>query len=259
MVRYLARRGLAAGRVAIVLVGVALGFGAGPVWAQGAAEPVVEDQVLAVFLGAAFGQPANRAGARLYRWQAPIRMRLVGQAPQRFRIWAADQAKLLARLSGLEISQVDDIDANFLVYFVPSFDDVISGAYNDLLKRYIEDPKAIAAMLEGYRRSGAICSGQVSARDGVLDEAIVFVPIDRLPPVVHGCIASQMTRVLGLPFAVAPGLPSALAMESPYSFLTRVDAFAVQLLYDQRMTVGMSVEAAAEAARRALPALEARQ
>lgn len=227
--------------VATTIVAVALLAYAG----LAAADMVPSDQqVIGLFDAAAFGPSnGNRKGV-LYKWAKPLRVRLVGRAPERYRGWAKDHVARLGRLTGLDVRVVRDIDADMVIYFVPRFSDVTDGRYNAILGRYVSDPGQIEAILQGYRLSQAICGGQVTAQGAALHEAIVFVPIDRLPQVVHGCIAAQATRVLGLLFALPAETASVLATDSPHSHLTALDERLLRLLYDRRLTPGMSRAAA---------------
>jgi len=212
------------------------------------------EDVLAAFDQAALG-PADREGAQLYRWQKDVSVRFVGQTTSRQQAWAEAQLAEFEAATGQTVQRIDSIGADVLVVFVASFDDVLDGQYNDLLDRFALNDARRDQLLEGYRQSEAVCAGQINARGNGLSGGIVFIPTDQLSPVVHACIAAQMSRVMGLPFAVDANVRSALASDSPHSHLTRLDRVMLRLLYDPRMKSGMSRRNALTIARSVLPSV----
>ncbi|MDF1735331.1 MAG: DUF2927 domain-containing protein [Minwuia sp.] len=198
-------------------------------------------QVLDAFDAAAFG-PADRPDPHLYRWPTdrPVTVRVTGDAPARYRQWTAVQIERLSVITGLQISITQAIGADVLVAFVPHFDDVLNGQYNDLLDRFVASGSRRDSLLAGYRAAGAVCAGQVNARGTHLAEAIVFVPNDHMAPVAHACIATQLSRIMGLPFALPGDQTSALAIDSPHSHLTELDRAMLRLLYHPRMRAGLT-------------------
>lgn len=198
-------------------------------------------QILDAFDTAAFG-PADRPDPHLYRWPtgAQVTVRMTGDAPARFRQWAEEQIARLSVLTGLRISITQGIGADVIIAFVPRFDEVLDGRYNDLLDRFVASVSRRDSLLSGYRAAGAVCAGQVNARGTHLAEAIVFIPIDRMAPVTHACIASQLSRIMGLPFALPGDQPSTLASDSPHAHLTELDRTMLRMLYHPRMRAGIT-------------------
>lgn len=211
-------------------------------------------QVLEAFDIAAFG-PADRPDPHLYRWpaDAALTLRMTGNAPERYRGWVASQADGLTALTGLRIDISSAIGADVVIVFVPHFGDVLDGRYNDLLDRFVASESRRDSLLDGYRAAGAVCAGQVNARGTHLAEAIIFVPTDRMAPVAHACIASQLARIMGLPFALPPEQPSTLATDSPFAHLTELDRTMLQMLYHPRMRAGISRDDARTVALSVLP------
>ena len=212
----------------------------GTLGAPAAAEGSQDAQVLELFAAAAFGPNPARKNGKLFKWDTPVRVRLVGRAPDSYRGWAEAHVLRLAQMTGHGIQLVYDISADVLIYFVPRFEDVIDGKYNAILRRYVANPEQIEGILRGYRLSNAICGGQVNADGSVLKEAIVFIPVDHLPTVGYNCLVTQVTRVMGLPFPVPEGAASVFSVDSPYSHLTAIDERLIRLLYDRRMQPGMT-------------------
>jgi Protein of unknown function (DUF2927) len=198
-------------------------------------------QILDAFDTAAFG-PADRPDPHLYRWSndKPVTVRMTGDAPARFRQWTEAQIERLAALTGLQISTTQGIGADVIIAFVPRFDEVLDGHYNDLLDRFVASDSRRDSLLSGYRAAGAVCAGQVNARGTHLAEAIVFIPIDRMAPVAHACIVSQLSRIMGLPFALPGDQPSTLAIDSPHAHLTELDHTMLRMLYHPRMRAGIT-------------------
>ncbi|MEC9346521.1 MAG: DUF2927 domain-containing protein [Pseudomonadota bacterium] len=235
--------------LAVVLMALAL-----PV--TGRAQSLSDRDIVTAFDMAAFG-PASRTGASLYRWDGAVRFRVAGESPERYRRWVEAQLAALSDLTGLDMRRVDTIDADVVVVFVPSFRAVTDGAYNNLLDRYVSGAERRESLLAGYRQAGAVCAGQVNARGSALVGGIVFVPLDRMAPVVHACVAAQLTRVIGLPFALASDLPSVLATDSPWSHLSELDRMLVRMLYHPRMSGGLRREDARIVAQSVLPEIKA--
>lgn len=211
-------------------------------------------QVLDAFDTAAFG-PADRPDPHLYRWPSDtqVTVRMTGDAPARFRQWAEAQIARLSALTGLRIGITQGIGADVIIAFVPQFDAVLDGHYNDLLDRFVASDSRRDSLLAGYRAAGAVCAGQVNARGTDLAEAIVFIPTDRMAPVAHACIAAQLSRIMGLPFALPGGQPSALASDSPHAHLTELDRAMLRMLYHPRMRAGITRSDARIVARSILP------
>ncbi len=207
-----------------------------------------DSQVLELLAATAFGPP-TAGGGQLFKWVKPIRVRMVGRAPARYRRWAEAHVLDLARLTGHEIVLVNDISADVLIYFVPRFQDVIDGKFNAIFRRYVADPAQIEAILKGYALSQAICGGQLNVEGAALKEAIVFLPVNLLPPVGHNCLVTQTTRIMGLPFPAPTGADSVFSVDSPHSHLTAIDRRLIGLLYDQRLKPGMKRDEALAIAR----------
>ena len=220
----------------------------GAICASAAAGEAEDKTVLELFAATAFG-PVTGNGGQLFKWVKPVRVRMVGRAPANYRGWAEAHMLDIARLTGHEIELVSEISADVLIYFVPRFQDVIDGKYNAILRRYLADPAQTSAILKGYALSQAICGGQLNAEGTELKEAIVFVPINHLPPVGHNCLVTQTTRVMGLPFPAPAGAASVFSVDSPHSHLTVVDRRLIGLLYDQRLKPGMKRDEALAIAR----------
>lgn len=234
---------------AAFLVGIQLTFAAVP---DARAED--EASIRLAFTEAAFG-PTDRTGASLFRWQGDVTVRFTGQAAGRHRSWADDQLTELRLLTGIELRRIDSIGADILVVFTDSFSDVVDGKYNELLDRFVAGEVRREALLEGFRRSGAICAGQVVARGNMLTGGIVFIPRDQLSPVVRACISAQFMRVMGLPFPIGGEARSVLTTNSPFSHLTDVDRVLLKLLYHPRMRAGLGRTDAAIIVRSILPQL----
>lgn len=222
------------------------------------AQSEADRDLVHTFETAALG-PTSQSHATIYRWDGAVRVRLVGQAPLAYRDWVRQHLATLGRLTELDIQLIDSIDADIVVAFVPSFRNVLDGNYNGILDRYVADAERRESLLSGYRAANAVCAGQVNARGSRLVEAIVFVPLDRMAPVVHSCIASQLSRVMGLPFAVPENVPSVLATDSPYSHLAPLDRLLLRMLYHPRMQPGLDREDAVIVATSILPELRAEE
>ncbi len=213
-----------------------------------AAGEAEDSQVLELLAATAFGPP-TAGGGQLFKWVKPIRVRMVGRAPARYRRWAEAHVLDLARLTGHEIELVNGISADVLIYFVPRLQDVIDGKFNAIFRRYLANPAQIAGTLKGFALAKAICGGQLNAEGSALKEAIVFVPINQPPPVGHNCLVTQATRVMGLPFPAPAGAASVFGADSPHSHLTAIDRRLIGLLYDPRLKPGMNRDAALAVAR----------
>ena len=169
-------------------------------------------RILDAFDTAAFG-PADRPDPHLYRWptDSQVTVRMTGDAPARFRQWTEAQIARLSALTGLRISITQGIGADVIIAFVPRFDEVLDGRYNDLLDRFVASDSRRDSLLSGYRAAGAVCAGQVNARGSHLAEAIVFIPIDRMAPAVRTARGPSINAGQRQPPCASDGAGSHLA------------------------------------------------
>lgn len=210
-------------------------------------------RVLSLFDELALG--GETAKGSIYRWKRPVRVRIVGAPSKLYRNWASQVIGVLQDVSGHRVSVSETLSAEVLLYFVPSMSAVLAGQHNAVLDTYFSDAAARDALFQRFRDDRAICGGKLNAIGNELVEAVVLIPLDRLPPVVHACISAQMGRAMGLPYKSSPDASSVMAERSPHSHLTSDDLMVLSLLYHPRMVGGLSRDEALTIAGSVMPDL----
>lgn len=195
------------------------------------------------------------ADGKVYRWKRPVRVRVVGSPSGLYRRWASNVVSGLADATGHSLQMSEVLSAEILLLFVPSMSAVLDGQHNTLLDRYFQDHDARDRLFGQFRQDRAVCGGKLNAIGNELVEAVVLVPEDRLPPVVHACLSAQLARAMGLPHKSDADANSVMAERSPHSHLTGDDKMVLSLLYHPRMMAGLSRQEALTIAESIMPDL----
>jgi hypothetical protein len=172
---------------------------------------------------------------KLRKWVAPVRIYLDIRTgdPKLIRETVASHVAHLVDISGYDIELTDDpgaantnvvferenmLDTVKADYFPPSFD--------------------IRTVMQTN-----LCIGQYQSNAHFeIIKAVVVIPIDRVMARgrLKACVIEELTQVLGLPNDSDDVFPSVFNDHSPDIELTAQDILLVQLLFDSRLTAGMS-------------------
>ncbi|MFT7060547.1 MAG: hypothetical protein ACJASV_003070 [Pseudorhodobacter sp.] len=188
---------------------------------------------------------ARTTESRLRRWDKPVRVGLnfgasVGQ-PRRDseRVRVASLLARLSQLTGLSIRLVDS-QVNFYVYIVNEDERLALGPS---VKANIPDlsNRDIASLLN--MPSSTYC--QVSAmvdRDTSLYHRSFAVIRAEHPDLLHlSCLHEEISQGLGLPNDSPTARPSIFNDDQEFALLTPMDELMLKMLYDPRLTPGMTV------------------
>lgn len=207
------------------------------------------NKILTDFIKIAFeaeggDQPAER---RLIRWRVPVRVAVRGDAGGQTGDMVAHQARKLAQLTGHDIAPLEaksaPVQPNFIVLFAAQVVDDVLGRYRSVGRGFF---KSDLEMDETVRASasGAVCYGIVRHDQAGIISALVVVPAAAPRATLHQCIVEEMSQALGL-FNDSDAAQSSIFNDhSPYVDLTEQDQIMLRLLYDRRLTPGMTQEEA---------------
>ena len=182
----------------------------------------------------------------LRRWSKPVRVGLIfGDSVPSDRA-AADKtlvsnfAGRLAKLTGLDMRMSAERDANFLVLFLnQSEQKEFAGA---LSRRY---PFIEPAVIDAFRNSPPeiFCVAYAFAHPSepaAYAAAIVLVKAEHGPRMRESCIHEEMTQAMGLANDSKNARPSIFNDDEEFALLTRHDEILLHMLYDPRLTPGMT-------------------
>lgn len=191
---------------------------------------------------------ARETPARLRRWVAPVRIQAhfgasVGPAQQ-----AADRAILgtyttrLARLTGHSIQTVTS-GGNYHVLYMNADSLAASGALLRQLVPGISD--ATVREIETLSRS-TFCSVYAFSQSGRSEyvSAIAIIRDEHPDLLRRSCVHEEIAQGLGLPNDSAAARPSIFNDDEEFALLTGMDEQMLRILYDRRLSLGMTPEQA---------------
>ncbi len=192
--------------------------------------------------------------SRLRRWEQPVRMAVEFgpsvPAEQRARDQAgvAAYAARLARASGHPIRMVDS-NPNFHVLFLSEDDrvgfgerlrEIAPGIGASSLRAIMNLPRNQLCIVIAFSDSGSSSYGK----------AIAVIRAEHPPLLRTSCIHEELAQGLGLANDSPQARPSIFNDDEEFGLLTRHDELLLRMLYDPRLTTGMSVSEAAPIAAR---------
>lgn len=192
--------------------------------------------------------------SRLRRWEQPIRMQVEFGAtvPQAQR--ARDQSSVssyaarLARLSGLSITQTAQ-DPNYHVLILNEDDRAASEARLRALVPGITN-SSVRAFMQPSRDTLCLVIAFSEGGSPSYSKAVVLIRGEHPDLLRLACIHEELAQGLGLANDSPQARPSIFNDDEEFGLLTTQDEFLLQMLYDPRLTPGMSAAVAAPIARR---------
>jgi hypothetical protein len=187
--------------------------------------------------------------SRLRRWESPVRMdiRFGATVPPdqqaRDRATIAAYAARLSRITGLPIAQVQ-AGGNYHVYVVNEDDRLALG---DELRRVapgISD-STVRAIVNMQRST--LCLVVAFSDDGgpVYSKAIAVIRGEHPDLLRSACVHEELAQGLGLANDHPQARPSIFNDDEEFGLLTRHDELLLKILYDRRLTPGMTPTEAA--------------
>lgn len=188
--------------------------------------------------------------SRLRRWEAPVRMAvefgptIPSAQATRDRAAVAAYAARLARLTGHPFRQVEPGAANFHVLFLNEDD---RRAIEPELRRLapgIADA-TVRAVVNLPRSTYCLAIGFSEGDSPVYSRAIIIIRGEHPDLMRLACIHEEIAQGLGLVNDSPEARPTIFNDNEEFGLLTRHDELLLKILYDERLTPGMT---AAEAA-----------
>lgn len=196
---------------------------------------------------------AQATASRLRRWEQPVRMSVefgASVAPAQQVIDTAEVTKYASRLSritGLPITMTDT-DPNYYVLFLGENDRRASEGRLRALVPGIS-PGSLRAILTLPRNQLCIVVAFSEPGKSEYVKAISIIRAEHPPLLRKSCIHEELAQGLGLANDSPAARPSIFNDDEEFGLLTTHDELLLRMLYDRRLTSGMSPEEAAPIAK----------
>ncbi len=170
--------------------------------------------------------------ARVYKWRKPIRITVKGQERERYITELERAVRDVKRVTAMDIVITEDQDiANVILYF-------------DDGEGYLAHLHGLGARVDEALRTGianGYCWANTWTVDYNFDHAVVFVSGDgsnsRPDARLRACLYHELAHVLGLRHHPTEAFS---VLDNNAAEFTRSDAILLALLYDRRITAGMT-------------------
>ena len=194
------------------------------------------------------GSEDNWSRNPLERWVGPLNYALFGAAvtPQD-RLDTAQLMERVAGLTGLEIAENED-DFNFLIMITtPEERNAVSAEFAD------GNPE-VSEQFDLWRRtSDVVCYanyGYAGEDDSSIDAGLVVIGMETRGLLRKSCLHEEIVQTLGLPNDHPEVRPSIFNDDEEFALLTRHDEDLLRILYDPRLSPGMTAGEAMPIVRR---------
>ena len=192
---------------------------------------------------------ARATESRLRRWEQPIRMSVEFGASVPASQQATDTADVtayasrLSRLTGVPITMTDR-DPNYYVLFL---DETDRRAAEDRLRQMVPgiSPSSLRAILNLPRNQ--LCIAVAFSQPGQSEyvKAIAVIRAEHPPLLRKSCIHEELAQGMGLANDSRAARPSIFNDDEEFGLLTTQDELLLQMLYDRRLSSGMTPQEAA--------------
>lgn len=188
---------------------------------------------------------AQQTPSRLRRWQSPIRIGIVFgdlvPAEQRTKDIAIvrSYASRLARLTGLDIS-LSDSKPNFHVLFLYRDEQKTIGP-----RLQVMVPRLSQVVVNEIRNSprNTFCAAYAfseHSNNSAYSSAIILIKAEHADLMRQSCVHEEMAQALGLANDSPKARPSIFNDDEEFALLTRHDELLLKMLYDRRLSLGMT-------------------
>ncbi len=191
--------------------------------------------------------------SRLRRWDKPVRMTVAfgpsSDADRRRtdRANVREYAARLSRLTGVPIIQTD-ADPNYHVFFVNEDERRALGTRLRQIVPNIAD-SSLRAIVDLPRDQLCIVVAFASGDSAAYDTAIAVIRVEHPDFMRLTCIHEELAQGMGLANDSPNARPSIFNDDEEFGLLTTQDELMLRMLYDPRLTIGMSAAEAAPIAR----------
>lgn len=225
---------------------------AGSCTALPGAQPPAPEGLAEKFELVAFGDRVSGDGAELQRWEGPIRLSLGDKnaEPHAGQVdWIIDVLSPILP-SGIQMADPQTESANFVILIGTS----------EELAAFRRENEAF-----GFDRApGFDCVGRyflaIDGPNHTIVASVILISSEQDSALVRQCIVQRIAEALGLPNDINDPAGTVFSSESTRQMLSRDDRDIVQILYDPRLSPGMSRDEAMPIVRRiAMEIADARQ
>jgi len=192
----------------------------------------------------------RQTASSLRRWERPVRIGLnfgpsvTTEQRKLDTAYVRSFAARLARISGLNIQMTDAESANFSILFLnkdeqkahtPKLVGHVNYLVPQILNEIITSPRGIFC--------AAYAVSDVNSLSGYKG-AVILIKAEHSDLMRKSCIQEEMTQALGLANDSPKARPSIFNDDEEFALMTRHDELLLQMLYDKRLSVGMTVKTA---------------
>lgn len=189
----------------------------------------------------------RQTASSLRRWEMPVRIGLTfgPSVSKEQRVidtaYVRSFAQRLARLSGLNIQLTDARRANYSILFLNRDEQ------RKMTPQLIGRIKYLVPQIVGEIRNsprGIFCAAYAVSEQNTSSGykgAIILIKAEHSNLMRKSCIQEEMTQALGLANDSPNARPSIFNDDEEFAFLTRHDELLLQMLYDPRLRIGMTV------------------
>ena len=192
---------------------------------------------------------ARATESRLRRWEQPIRMSVEFGASVPAAQQATDTAEVtayasrLSRLTGVPITMTDR-DPNYYVLFL---DETDRRAAEGRLRQMVPgiSPSSLRAILDLPRNQLCIVVAFSQPGQSEYIKAIAVIRAEHPPLLRKSCIHEELAQGMGLANDSPAARPSIFNDDEEFGLLTAQDELLLRMLYDRRLSSGMTTQEAA--------------
>ena len=192
---------------------------------------------------------ARATESRLRRWEQPIRMSVEFGASVPASQQATDTADVtayasrLSRLTGVPITMTDR-DPNYYVLFL---DETDRRAAEGRLRQMVPgiSPSSLRAILDLPRNQLCIVVAFSQPGQSEYIKAISVIRAEHPPLLRKSCIHEELAQGMGLANDSPAARPSIFNDDEEFGLLTTQDELLLRMLYDRRLSSGMTTQEAA--------------
>ncbi|GKY89282.1 DUF2927 domain-containing protein [Sinisalibacter aestuarii] len=188
---------------------------------------------------------ARESASRMHRWAKPVTLSVEFGASVDPASRSRDTNELrsfvnrLARVTGHPVQNVAAGSGNFRVFIVNEDE---RRALGPVLKRIMPNISATAlnTVINLPRSTYCLAFATDPEQDGTYDQAVAVIRAEHPDLLRASCIQEEVAQGLGLSNDYALARPSIFNDDEEFGFLTTHDELLLKMLYDKRLTPGMS-------------------
>jgi hypothetical protein len=189
------------------------------------------------FIEIALNNEYSSTISRLRKWQKPIYYSILHRtADEEFHQKIVElHLNHLSSITGVDIAAANSVNTANLTIIFSTEQQLEQELQHDFL---LADQQQI-----GHLTRNSVCLAHFSiAADNSIDKAIVIIPVDRARAHAKllSCVVEELTQIMGLPNDSDKVFPSIFNDKSHNDYLSGLDYLLLNLLYDERMSVGLN-------------------